>query len=129
MFNDYFFLKFSFLVKCFSSFHKRVRHKLQQCLEDGFIHCWMTERRMLLQKLWIKVNKASNYRTKACSSLVWKIMTSIMTNKIYGHFDQQNLLLENQKGYRKRSRGTNDKLYIDREIRKVANFSRKKNKQ
>lgn len=56
-------------------------------------------------------------------------MTSIMTNKIYGHFDQQNLLLENQKGYRKRSRGTNDELYIDTEIRKVANFSRKKNKQ
>ena len=54
-------------------------------------------------------------------------MTSIMTNKIYGHFDQQNLLLENQKGYRKRSRGTNDKLYIDRAIRKVANFRRKKN--
>ena len=34
----------------------------------------------------------------------------------YGHLDQQKLLPEKQKGCKKRSRGTNDLLYIDRAV-------------
>ena len=43
-------------------------------------------------------------------------MTGVITVQIYGHFDQQKLLPEEQKDCRKRSRGTNDLLYIDRAI-------------
>ena len=50
----------------------------------------------------------------------------VIADQIYGHLDQQKLLSEEQKGCRKRSRGTNDLLYIDRAvIREVE--SRKKN--
>ena len=34
----------------------------------------------------------------------------------HGYLDQQKLLPEEQKGYRKRSRGANDLLYIDRAV-------------
>ena len=53
-------------------------------------------------------------------------MTGVIAYQIYGHIDQQKLLPEEQKRCRKRSRRTNDLLYIDwgvfREVK-----SRKKN--
>ena len=57
---------------------------------------------------------------------MWKLLSGVTTNQIYGHLDQQKLLPEEQKRCRKRYRGTNDLLYIDRAvIREVK--SRKKN--
>ena len=46
--------------------------------------------------------------------------------KIYGNLDQQKLLPEEQKACRKRCRGTNELLYIDRAIIREVK-SRKKN--
>ena len=57
---------------------------------------------------------------------MWKLLSGVTTNQIYGHLDQQKLLPEEQKRCRKRYRGTNDLLYIDRAvIREVK--SKKKN--
>ena len=43
-------------------------------------------------------------------------MPSVIAEQIYRHLNQQKLLAEEQKGCRKRSRGTNDLLYIDRTV-------------
>ena len=43
-------------------------------------------------------------------------MTGVIADPIYAHLDQEKLLPEEQKGYRKGSRGTNDLLYIDRAV-------------
>ena len=57
---------------------------------------------------------------------MWKLLSEVIAGQIYGHLDQQKLLPEEQKECRKRSRGTDDLLYIDRAvIREV--MSRKKN--
>ena len=57
---------------------------------------------------------------------MYKLLTDVVANQIYGHLDHQKLLPEEQKGCRKISRGTNDLLCIDRVvIREVK--SRKKN--
>ena len=57
---------------------------------------------------------------------MWKLLSGVIADQIYGHLDQQKLLPEEQKGCRKRSKGTNDLLYIDKAvIREVK--SRKKN--
>ena len=40
----------------------------------------------------------------------------VIADQIYGHLDQQKLLPEKQKGCRKRARGTNDLLFIDRAV-------------
>ena len=42
-----------------------------------------------------------------------KLLTGTIANQVYRHLDQQKLLPEEQKEYRKRSRGTNDLLYMD----------------
>ena len=51
---------------------------------------------------------------------MWKLLTGAIADQIYAHLDQEKLLPEEQKGYRKGSRGTNDLLYIDRaEVKEV----------
>ena len=116
-----------FWLKHFSSLHERVRTQLKECLDSGFVPSWLTKgRTALLQKDKSKGNVASNYRPITCLPLMWKLLTGVIADQIYGHLEQQKLLPEEQKGCRKRSRGTNDLLYIDRAvIREVK--SRKKN--
>ena len=52
---------------------------------------------------------------------MWKLLLGVIADQIYGHLDQQKLLPVEQKGSRKRSKGTNDLLYINwaviREVR------------
>ena len=83
-------------------------------------------RTAILQKDKSKGNITSNFRTITCLPLIWKLLLHVIADQIYGHLDQQKLLPEEQKEWRKRSRGTNNLLYIDRTvIREVK--SKKKN--
>ena len=47
---------------------------------------------------------------------MWKLFTSIISEEIYQHLDTNGLLPEEQKGCKKRSRGTKDQLLIDKTI-------------
>ena len=80
----------------------------------------------MLQKDKSKGNVASNYGPIICLPLVWKLLTGVIADQIYAHLHQEKLLLEEQKGFRKGSRGTNDLLYIDRAVIKEVK-SRNKN--
>ena len=116
-----------FWLKNFSSLYGRVRSQLKECLDSGFVPSWLTKgRTALLQKDKSKGNIASNYRPITCLPLTWKLLTGVIEDQVYGHLVEQKFLPEEQKRCRKRSRGTNDLLYIDRAvIREVK--SRKKN--
>ena len=74
---------------------------------------WLTRGRIsLLQKDKSKGNVASNYRPINCLSLMWKLLTGVITDQIYTNLDQEKLLPEEQKRCRKGSRRTNDLLEI-----------------
>ena len=48
---------------------------------------------------------------------MWKLLSGVIADQIYGHLEgQQKLFPKEQKGCRKRYRGTNDLLYIDRAV-------------
>ena len=71
------------------------------------------ERRIvLIQKDPSKGTVASNYRPIACLPIMWKLLTGMFAESIYDHLDDQKLLPDEQKGCRKRSRGTKDQLLI-----------------
>ena len=80
----------------------------------------------MLQKDKSKGNVASNYGPITCLPLVWKLLTGVIADQMYAHLHQEKLLPEEQKGFRKGSRGTNDLLYIDRAVIKEVK-SRNKN--
>ena len=70
----------------------------------------------MLQKDKSKDNVASNYRPITCLPLMWKLLTGVIADQIHAHLDQEKLLSEEQKGWRKGSRGTSDLLSIDRAV-------------
>ena len=104
-----------FWLKNFSSLHERVRLQLKECLDSEFLPSWLTRgRTSMLQKDKSKGNVASNYRP------------NLIADQIYVHLDHEKLLLEEHKGYRKGSRGSNDLIFIDRAVIKEVK-SRNKN--
>ena len=73
-----------------------------------------------MQKDKEKGKVASNYRLINCLPLVWKLLTDVIAVEIYGFLDTNLLLPQEQKRCRRKSRGTNDLLFIDKMImRKV----------
>ena len=96
-----------FWLKNFSRLHERVSLQIKECLDSGFVPSWLTRgRTSLLQKDNSKGNVARNYRPITCLPLMWKLLTSVIADRIYAHLDQEKLLPEEQKGCRKGSRFT-----------------------
>ena len=58
----------------------------------------------------------SNFRPITCLPLMWKLLTSVLADAMYEHLDGKGLLVDEQKGCRRKSRGTNDQLLIDKMV-------------
>jgi hypothetical protein len=54
-----------------------------------------------------------NYRLITCLPTLYKILTSVITNKISTQLSINNILTEEQKGCRKNSQGCKEQLLID----------------
>ena len=81
-----------FWLKNFSSLHGKVRSQLNECVGSGFVPSWFwltRGRTALFQKDKSKGNIASNYRLITCLPLVWKLLSGVIADQIYGHLDQQ----------------------------------------
>ena len=65
-----------------------------------------------------KGNVASNYRPITCLPMMYTLMTGIIAEDLYSHIEDQQLFPDEQKGCKKRSRGTKDQLIIDKTVLK-----------
>ena len=54
--------------------------------------------------------------TSTCLSLTWKLLTRVIAVEIYGFLENEGILPEEQKGCRRKSKGTEDQLYIDKMV-------------
>ena len=80
---------------------------------------WMTHgRTVLCQKDPTKGNAAGNYRPITCLPLMWKLLTGMIAEETYDYLENMKLLPEEQKGCRRKSRGTKDQLLIDKTVLK-----------
>ena len=75
-------------------------------------------RTVLCQKDPVKGNSVENFRPIICLPLMWKLLTGMISEDIYFSMENENLLPEEQKGYRRKRRGTKDQLLIDKTILK-----------
>ena len=108
-----------FWLKDFTSLHRRMTEQLSKCLEEGDIPNWMTEgRTVLIMKDKNKGTIASNYRPITCLPLMWKLLTGLIAEEMYEFLEKNDLLPQEQKGGRKKCRGTADQLYIDQMVLK-----------
>ena len=80
---------------------------------------WMTHgRTVLCQKDPTKGNAAGKYRPIKCLPLMWKLLTGMIAEKTYDYLENMELLPDEQKGCRRKSRGTKDQLLIDKTVLK-----------
>ena len=80
--------------------------------------CMVSGRTTLIVKDKTKGNLVSNFRPITCLPMMWKLFTGIIAEEIYSHLESNNILPVEQKGCRKKSRGTKDQLIIDMMILK-----------
>ena len=71
---------------------------------------------VLIMKDKEKGRDVKNFRPITCLPLMWKLLTGVLSEEMYNHLEENELLPDEQKGCRKRSRGTKDQLLIDKMI-------------
>ena len=114
-----------FWLKNFKSMHQYLEKYFAECLE-GQTLTWMTKgRTVLIQKEKSKKRDASNYRPITCLPLCWKLLKALLSDEIYLFLEKNQLLPEEQKGCRRKSRGTGDQLYIDKMILREVKVKKK----
>ena len=90
---------------------------MNKCLQTAHVPEWMTkERTTLIQKDPYKGTAPNHYRPITCLPMMWKILTAQMREEIYHSLPSRGLFPDEQKGCCKRSRGTAELLYIDKQI-------------
>ena len=106
-------------LKGFTSLHDMITIKLNEHVIPGEVPPWMTKgRTCLIVKHKSKGALVSNFRPITCLPIMWKLLTGIIGAELYNHLEGKNLLPEEQKGCRRKSRGTKDQLIIDKMILK-----------
>ena len=79
-----------FWLKRFSSLHQTIGDILNNELQSASIPEWMVESRTVLKRK-DPTNGVSNgnYGPIACLDLLWKLLTCIITDKLYKHLENQ----------------------------------------
>ena len=100
--------------------HRRIATQLNEILEGTKeIPSWIIYGRAVLCKKDVaKVNSVENFRPITCLPLIWKLLSGIASEDIYCFMENQKLFPEQQKGCRRKSRGTKDQLLIDKAVLK-----------
>ena len=112
-------------LKNFKSLHGKIAEQLQECMIHKDAPEWMTTgRTALIQKDQEKGNIPSNYRPITCLPVIWKLLTGIISEELYVYLEETNTLPKEQKGCRRKCRGTKDHLLVDKMI--MRNCKRRK---
>ena len=99
---------------------------MNRCQQDAQVPGWMTKgKTTLIQKDPSKGTAPNNYRPITFLPMIWKILTAKIREEIYYSLTSRGLVPDEQKGCRKRSRGTAELLYIDQHILNESKNKRK----
>ena len=94
-----------------------MAEQLQHCISNHQASEWVTTgRTALVQKDKSKGNVASNYRPVSCLPIMWKLLTGLICERQYNYLEETNTKPHQQKGHRKKCRGTKDQLLIDKMV-------------
>ena len=102
----------------FNELHKRLAGQLNELLNGKTeIPNWMnTGRTILCPKDPGRGNTGDNYRPITCLPLMWKLHTGMISNALYDFMESSGKLPIEQKGCRRKSRGTKGQLPIDKTV-------------
>ena len=100
-----------FTFKHFSSIHDSIATGMNKCIQKTEIPEWMTQGKTpLIQKDSLKETAPNNYRPEMCLPMMWKILTVQIREQIYNSLISHGFFPDEQKGWRKGTRGTEELL-------------------
>lgn len=105
----------NFWYKNFPSIHETIAELFTKALNNPevlppFLTYGLT---YLIPKTRIPSSDPGKYRPITCLPTLYKLLTSILTDKIYKHLEDNNILSEEQKGCKRGSQGCKEQLIID----------------
>ena len=104
----------SYWIKNFSNLYERIAVEANKILMgDDSLPSWITHG-CTCHKDPIKGKAVENYCPTTCFSLMLKLLTVVIAEEINDYLEQEKLLAEEKKGYRRGSRGTKRQLLIDK---------------
>ncbi|XP_044766265.1 uncharacterized protein LOC123322386 [Coccinella septempunctata] len=116
----------SYWWKALTSTHKVLARLIGGALKNPQkIPHYFTEGKTYLLPKKEDLDHPENYRPITCLSSIYKIITSLLANKINTHLKHCNVMAWEQNGCRSKSRGSKELLVIDNELTKLA---RRRNK-
>ena len=114
-----------FWMKKITNLHERMITQLNNIMQTGEVPKWMTVGRTVLCVKDESIgNAADNFRPISCLPIMWKILTGVLSDNIYNYVETNGLFPSEQKGCKRKSRGTKDQLLIDKLI--IQNCKRRK---
>ena len=97
--------------------HHHLLNAYNQAIEHPEnVQNWFTTAQTYLLAKNKDTENPKNYRTIACLSTSYKVLTSILTERSYSHMIKNNILPEEQKGCARNSYGCKDQLMINETI-------------
>uniref|UniRef100_A0A803T202 Reverse transcriptase domain-containing protein n=1 Tax=Anolis carolinensis TaxID=28377 RepID=A0A803T202_ANOCA len=106
-----------FWLKHLISLHGKMAQQFNEMLQKGSISEWLTTgRTYLIQKDPTKGAAPGNYRPITCLPTMFKLLAGIIADRIQDYLEEKNILPDEQKGNKWKSRGTKDQLLIDKMI-------------
>ena len=107
----------NFWIKHISPLHDDLLNICNEAIEDpSTVPYWMTGGRTTLLYKNGDTTEAKNYRPISCLPTLYKLITLIITDRLYTHLTDNEILPFAQKGVRRKSRGCKDQLMIDAAI-------------
>ena len=112
-------------LKDFRALYQRMAEQLQHCIDNHQAPEWMnTGRTALVQKDKSTGNVASNYWPITCLPIMWKLLTDIISERLYNYLEDKNTIPHQHKGCRRKYRGTKGQLLIGKMV--MMNSKRRK---
>ena len=94
---------------------------MNEMMEDpNTIPEWMTKGKTTLIFKTGEQNQAKNYRPITCLPTMYKLLTLMMTERVYQHVTENRILPFEQKGCTKKARGSKELLMLDKNIMELA---------
>ena len=107
----------NFWIKNLPSLHQDLTNAYNDCIcNPETCPDWLTIGITYLLPKTEDTKNPKNYRPITCLLTTYKILTSIITERVYNHLDENDLLPKEQKGCRRGSYGCKDQLLINKAI-------------
>lgn len=107
----------NYWIKYFSATHKHIATALNHLIKNPQdMPLFLTQGITYLKPKDNDTTNPAKYRPITCLPTIYKLLTSIISQKLNSHITQNKIIPEEQKGCSKGSRGCKEQLVIDTEI-------------